>query len=70
VLVRVLFAAKQQEILEPSINLGYYDFPRKINLNDLSKQLGISPSTLCVHLQKIESKILNSNYRELFFKII
>lgn len=58
-----LFTAKQQEILEPSINLGYYDFPRKINLNDLSKQLGISPSTLCVHLQKIESKVFGSDMR-------
>lgn len=58
-----LFTMKQREILEPSIALGYYDFPRKINLNELSKQLGISPSTLCVHLQKIESKVFGSDMR-------
>ncbi|MCK4996894.1 helix-turn-helix domain-containing protein [Candidatus Pacearchaeota archaeon] len=58
-----LFTIKQREILQPTINLGYYDFPRRINLNQLSKELGISPSTLCVHLQKIESKVLGSDLR-------
>ncbi len=65
-----ILTPKQKEILEPSLKHGYYEFPKKINLNELSRKIGVSPSTLCVHLQKIESKILNSNYRELFFKII
>ena len=56
-----LFTLKQREILEPTIELGYYDFPRKISLNDLSKQVGVSPSTLCVHLQKIESRVFGSD---------
>ncbi len=58
-----LFTLKQREILEPTIELGYYDFPRKISLNDLSKQVGVSPSTLCVHLQKIESRVFGSDLR-------
>ncbi len=58
-----LFTLKQREILEPTIELGYYDFPRKISLNNLSKQVGISPSTLCVHLQKIESRVFGSDLR-------
>lgn len=58
-----LFTLKQREILEPTIELGYYDFPRKINLNDLSKKVGVSPSTLCVHLQKIESRVFGSDLR-------
>jgi len=61
-----LLTPKQKEILDPSLKNGYYDFPKKISLNNLSKKIGISPSTLCVHLQKIESKILNSEYQELF----
>lgn len=65
-----ILTPKQKEILAPSLKHGYYEFPKKINLNQLSRKIGVSPSTLCVHLQKIESKILNSNYRELFFKII
>ena len=58
-----LFTLKQREILEPTIELGYYDFPRKISLNDLSKKVGVSPSTLCVHLQKIESRVFWSDLR-------
>lgn len=58
-----LFTLKQRKILEPTIELGYYDFPRKISLNDLSKKVGISPSTLCVHLQKIESRVFGSDLR-------
>lgn len=63
-----LLTPKQKEILDPCLKFGYYQFPKKISLNGLSEKIGISPSTLCVHLQKIESKILNSNYSELFFK--
>lgn len=59
---------KQKEILKPSLKLGYYEFPKRINLNSLAEKLNISPSTLCVHLQKIESRILNLDYSELFFR--
>lgn len=59
---------KQKEILVPSLKFGYYEFPKKINLNGLAEKLSISPSTLCVHLQKIESKIFNSDYSELFLR--
>ncbi len=59
---------KQAEILMPSLQKGYYEFPKKINLNSLAKEINLSPSTLCVHLQKIESKISNSDYIDLFFK--
>lgn len=65
--LKEILTPKQKEILAPSLKHGYYDFPKKISLNNLSKKIGVSPSTLCVHLQKIESKILNSSYQELFF---
>ena len=65
-----ILTPKQKEILAPSLKHGYYEFPKKINLNQLSRKIGVSPSTLCVNLQKIDSKFLNSNYIELFFKII
>ncbi len=58
-----MFTLKQREILGPAINSGYYDFPRKISLNSLSEKIGISPSTLCVHLQKIESRVFGSDLR-------
>ena len=59
---------KQKDILEPCLKYGYYQFPKKISLNGLSEKIGISPSTLCVHLQKIESKVFNSDHSELFFR--
>ncbi len=62
-----ILTPKQKEILTPSLKLGYYEFPKRINLNSLAARLNISPSTLCVHLQKIEHKILNLNYSELLF---
>ena len=68
--IKTILTPKQKEIFGPSLKLGYYKFPKKINLNTLAKQLDISPSTLCVHLQKIESKLLNSNYSGVFFKDI
>jgi len=58
-----ILTVKQREILEPTIEFGYYDFPRRINLNDLSRKVGVSPSTLCVHLQKIESRVFGSDFR-------
>jgi predicted DNA binding protein len=63
-----ILSPKQKEILKPSRSLGYYEFPKKINLNCLAEKLNISPSTLCVHLQKIEHKILGSDYSDLFLK--
>jgi predicted DNA binding protein len=62
-----VLTSKQKEILSSSLECGYYRFPRKVSLNGLAAKLGISPSTLCVHLQKIESKFLNPNHLELIF---
>lgn len=45
---------KQREVLTAAKKYGYFDFPRKINLTELSKKLNISASTLCSHIQKIE----------------
>ena len=66
--LKKILTPKQEEILKPSLKLGYYEFPKRINLNNLAQKLEISPSTLCVHLQKIESRILNLNYSELFLR--
>ncbi|NCN87079.1 hypothetical protein GW932_04550 [archaeon] len=64
--LKEILTPKQKEILAPSLKHGYYQFPKKISLNELSRKIGVSPSTLCVHLQKIESKIMGSNGVDLF----
>jgi len=62
-----ILTQKQREILTPSVELGYYEFPKRINLHHLAQKLSLSPSTLCVHLQKIESKLLGLNHQGLAF---
>lgn len=64
--LKEILTPKQKEILTPSLRHGYYEFPKRISLNELSRKIGVSPSTLCVHLQKIESKIMGSNGVDFF----
>jgi len=42
---------------------GYYKFPRKISLKDLSYQLGLSVSTLAELIRKAEAKIIEAFIR-------
>ena len=49
---------RQREVLAKAISLGFYEFPRKIDLTSLSKTMNIKPSTLSEILRKAESKIL------------
>tara|TARA_Y100000310_G_C20682421_1_gene816755 strand:+ start:677 stop:1054 length:378 start_codon:yes stop_codon:yes gene_type:complete len=51
----------EKHCLKNAIKWGYYDFPRKINLQELSKQLGKPRTTLSYHLRRSESKIMNAN---------
>lgn len=49
---------KQKESLRLAIKKGYYNFPKKTDLEKLSKLMGISRVTFQEHLRKAESKIL------------
>ncbi|ABL79016.1 helix-turn-helix domain-containing protein [Thermofilum pendens] len=48
----------QRKILSKAIIKGYFDWPRKYSLSDLSQELGISKATLAEHIRRSESKIL------------
>ncbi|MBI2649052.1 MAG: helix-turn-helix domain-containing protein [Thaumarchaeota archaeon] len=50
--------ARQREVLSKAISLGFYEFPRKIDLTSLSKTVNIKPSTLSEILRNAERKIL------------
>lgn len=56
---------KQKKALEIAINQGYYDYPKKINMEKLAKIMGISYSTFQAHLKKAEGKLLPKIYKEL-----
>lgn len=56
---------KQKQVLEIAINNGYYDYPKKNNMKDLAKKMGLSYSTFQQHLKVAEGKIIPSIYKEL-----
>ena len=51
-------AEKQKQAINLAFKKGYYDFPRKINLGDLSKISKVSKQTFRENLRKAESKII------------
>lgn len=51
---------KQRKVLITAYNLGYYDRPRRINSQQLAKRLDLASSTLVVHRQKAEHRLLTA----------
>jgi len=49
---------KQQEAISLAFRLGYFDTPRKVSADELAKKLGLSSSTLAVHLRRAEHRLL------------
>ena len=55
----------QKKAMELAINKGYYNYPKKIKMESLAKEMKISYSTYQAHLKKAESKIIPHIYEEL-----
>ncbi|MCA9486487.1 helix-turn-helix domain-containing protein [Candidatus Woesearchaeota archaeon] len=51
---------RQYELAKSAYERGYFDVPKKLGLDALSLELGVSKSTLAVHLQKAEKLILGN----------
>jgi len=49
---------KQQEAISLAFRLGYFDTPRKVSADELAEKLGLSSSTLAVHLRRAERRLL------------
>ena len=50
---------KQRQVLLTAFALGYYDVPRKISSEELSRHLNADKSTIVEHLRKAEKKLID-----------
>lgn len=51
--------ARQREVLEVALDLGYYDTPRRTTHEDIAATLDTTPSTVGEHLRKVEAQVLS-----------
>lgn len=57
---RRLLTARQREVFDEALRMGYYDAPRKLTLTQLAGELSMSKSTLCEMLHLIEYQIIST----------
>lgn len=56
---------RQKEILATAMASGYFDFPRRTCLSELSKMVGVKPSTLSEILRSAERKIMEGAVKDM-----
>ncbi len=54
-----ILTRRQESVLKRALELGYYDYPSRINAKELSRALKIAPSTLSEILRRSEHKLIN-----------
>ncbi len=50
--------ARQQKVLKSALELGYYDFPKRINTEQLANTLGIKSGTVSEILRRAEKNVI------------
>ena len=55
--------ARQREVLDAAVELGYYENPRAATHGEVAETVGVSPSTVGEHLRKIESSVFGELVR-------
>jgi len=56
--IQETLTGRQQEILDLAVTMGYFEFPRKTNYEEIAEEAGVNQSTVAEHLQRVEAKIL------------
>ena len=54
-----ILTERQEVVLRAAYELGYFEYPKKISIKDLSEHLNLSISTLSETLRKSEKKVLD-----------
>ena len=57
---KATLTGRQKEIIATAVAQGYFEFPRKISLTNLSQLVGIKPSTLSEILRSAERRIMEN----------
>ena len=52
----------QENIIKLALGLGYYNWPKKISIQELAKRLNLSKVTVAEHLRKAEAKVVNKEF--------
>jgi hypothetical protein len=55
----------QERVLQMAYELGYFEIPRKVNLDKLARRLEISKATLDVMIRRAQKKIIAGHMNEL-----
>ncbi len=54
--------AKQERVLKSALELGYYEYPKRISTEELSKIVGLAPSTVSEILRRAEKRIISGYF--------
>ena len=55
--------SKQERVLKSALELGYYDFPKRISTEELSKALNLAPSTISEILRRAERRVITGYFK-------
>jgi len=56
--------ARQELVVKTALELGFFDYPKKVNLEGLSKRLNVSYVTLAEILRRAEKNIISSYFKK------
>ncbi len=56
--------ARQEFVVKTALDLGFFDYPKKVNLEGLSKRLNVSYVTLAEILRRAEKNIISSYFKK------
>ncbi|MBW2995897.1 helix-turn-helix domain-containing protein [Candidatus Woesearchaeota archaeon] len=56
--IRPNLTEKQNRVIKLAVDRGYFEFPRKANLDDLAKELKLTKQTVQQHLRAAEKKLI------------
>ncbi len=51
---------RQREVVVAAKRYGYYEYPRRMNAEELAKRIGVSKATVVEHLRKAEGRLLEA----------